>query len=191
MPVSDIIPRGHQGARTIPVWDPLVRLVHWSLAATILVNGAFTNPEKDLHEWVGYIALGLVVTRLAWGMVGPRPARLFSFPPNPCSAMRHLRGLLAGDRTVHLTHNPLGALMIWNIWATVGVLCATGIMMGMIRFFGVEWVEVVHEAAFNWLLLSVALHVGGVLLDTWRTGVPLARAMIDGRKRIPAGRVVE
>lgn len=179
------------GTRVVPVWDPLVRLIHWSLALTILLNGFVSDPEGYLHETLGYIALALVLTRLAWGLVGPRPARLLSFPPSPGRALRHLRDLRAGDRRVHLTHNPLGALMVWNIWATVLIITATGIMMGTRRFFGTEWVEDVHEIMFNWLLVSVLLHIGGVIFDTWRSGVPLVRAMIDGKKRIPADRPVE
>lgn len=140
---------------------------------------------------MGYTALGLIAVRLMWGLIVSGPARLSAFRPDPRAALRHLKGLLSGDRSVHLTHNPLGALMIWNIWGTLALMGATGIMMGSVRFFGVEWVEELHEGAFNWLIVSVALHVGGVVLDTYRTGVPLLRAMLDGKKRIPAGRDVE
>lgn len=167
---------------------PLVRLVHWSLALCIGVNAVLTDPEGAAHEAVGYAALALVGLRLVWGLVARGPARLAAFWPAPRAALRHLRAVIAGDRTVHLGHNPLGALMVWNLWATVGVIGATGIMMGMIRFFGVAWVEALHEAAFNWLMVSVALHVGGVVYDSVRSGVPLVRAMIDGRKRIPEDR---
>lgn len=180
-----------ESPRIIPVWDPLVRLIHWSLALIILLNGFVTDPESKLHETLGYAALALVITRLCWGLIGPRPARLISFPPSPGRALRHLRGLRAGDRAVHLGHNPLGALMVWNIWATVLMIMTTGIMMGTRRFFGVAWVEGVHEILFNWLLVSVILHVGGVIFDTWRSGVPLVRAMVDGKKRVPADRPIE
>ena len=63
-------------------------------------------------------------------------------------------------------------------------------MMGTIQFFGVEWVEEVHEIAFNWLVASIVLHVGGVVFDSRRSGVPLIRSMIDGRKRIQQNRPV-
>jgi len=177
--------------RDLAVWDPLVRLIHWSLALTILINGAFTNPERQMHETVGYIALGLVVTRLLWGLVGPRPARFTAFPPSPWRALRHVGELLRGSAPIHLSHNPLGALMVYNIWGTVLGMAATGIMMGTLRFFGVEWVKELHEALFDWLLISIALHIAGVVFDTWRSGVPLVRGMLTGRKRIPAGRKVE
>ena len=182
---------GEAGIRTIPVWDPLVRLIHWSLVVTIILNGFVTEDESKLHEYVGYAALGLVVLRLVWGIVGPRHARFSAFPPNPFAALRHIRDTITARNVLHLSHNPLGALMVYNIWATVLVLCATGIMMGTIRFFGLEWVEEAHEAAFTWLMISVVLHLVGVVADSWLSGVPLVRAMIDGRKRVPADREVE
>lgn len=191
MSVSATSDCGRVGARCIMVWDPLVRLIHWVLALTILLNGFVLDGESALHEWIGYIALGLIAIRLFWGLFGSRHARLSAFPPNPVAALRHLAALSKGDRTVHLSHNPLGALMVYNIWVTVLVLGATGYMMGTIQFFGVEWMEEAHEIAFNWLLVSIMLHIGGIVFDSWRSGLPLVRSMIDGRKRIPQDRSVE
>lgn len=181
---------GRKSAREVTVWDPLVRLIHWSLALTILLNGAFFEEESKTHEWIGYVALGLVGLRLIWALIGPQHARFSAFPPSPVRAVRYLKAILAGDRSMHLSHNPLGALMAYNIWASVIVIGVTGYMMTTLTFFGVDWVEDVHVAVFNWLLLSVALHVAGVAFDTWRSGVNLVRAMINGRKTIPEGREV-
>lgn len=182
---------GRSGARDIAVWDPLVRLIHWSLALTVLLNGAITEEEGTAHEWVGYVALALVATRLLWALVGPRPARFSAFPPSPGRAVAYLRDMFAGRRTVHLSHNPLGALMVYNIWLTVIAMGVTGHMMTTIGFFGIDWVEEAHEAAFAWLIVSVALHVAGVMFDTWRSRVNLVRAMVGGRKRIPPGQEVK
>ncbi len=77
--------------------------------------------------------------------------------------------------------------MVYNIWLTLIAICATGIMMGTVAFFGVDWVKELHELAFNWLMLSVVLHVAGVLVDQRRTGVALVKAMISGSKNIPDG----
>lgn len=178
---------GREGARTIRVWDPLVRLIHWSVVLCILLNAAVTDPEGLLHEYVGYTVLGLVLLRLAWGVLGSAPARFSAFPFSPSAAVRHVRDTVRDDRSVHLSHNPLGALMVYNIWMTLSVICATGIMMGTTAFFGVGWVENAHELAFNWLMLSVVLHVLGVLLDQRRTGVALVKAMVSGDKNIPDG----
>jgi len=178
---------GRESARDVAVWDPLVRLIHWSLALTILLNGAITDDESKLHEWVGYVALALVGIRLVWAVCGPKNARFGTFPPSPARAVTYVRAVMTGDRSVHLSHNPLGALMVYNLWLTVIAIGVTGYMMTTIRFFGTEWVEEAHELIFNWLVLSVALHVAGVAFDTWRTGINLVRSMVVGRKRIPRG----
>ncbi|MFK7868642.1 MAG: cytochrome b/b6 domain-containing protein [Roseobacter sp.] len=182
---------GRTSARDIAVWDPLVRLIHWSLALTILLNGAFVEDESKTHEWIGYIALALVGVRLVWGLIGPKHARFAAFPPSPARVSRYFKAMLYGDQTVHLSHNPLGALMAYNIWLTVIAIGVTGYMMTTITFFGVDWVEEAHEIIFGWLLFSVALHVAGVAFDTWRSGVNLVRAMVNGHKNIPEGREVE
>jgi cytochrome b len=176
---------GRESVREVAVWDPLVRLIHWSLALTILLNGAFVDDESKTHEWIGFIALGLVGLRLIWALIGPANARFSAFPPSPGRAIGYVKAMLSGDRSVHLSHNPLGALMVYNIWLTVVALGVTGYMMTTVAYFGVDWVEEAHEAIFVWLLVSVALHVAGVFFDTWRSGVNLVRAMINGRKAIP------
>lgn len=182
---------GRASAREVAVWDPLVRLIHWSLALTILLNGTFIEEESKTHEWIGYIALGLVGLRVIWALIGPKHARFSAFPPSPTKAIHHMRAILAGDRTVHLSHNPIGALMVYNIWLSVIAIGVTGYMMTTISFFGVEWVEEAHEIIFSWLLVSVALHVACVAFDTWRSGVNLVRAMVNGRKTIPDGHEVK
>ncbi len=116
-----------------------------------------------------------------------RHARLSAFPPSPRRALQHLRELRRGSRRTHLSHNPLGAFMVWNLWLTLAAMAATGYMMGMLRFFGMDWVKDMHELAFDWLILSVILHLAGVAFDSWRTRVPLVRAMVTGRKSIPHG----
>ncbi|PWR01701.1 cytochrome B [Meridianimarinicoccus roseus] len=182
---------GRASARQVAVWDPLVRLIHWMLALSVLLNGAFLDADGKPHEWIGYIALGLVGLRLVWATVGPRHARFSAFPPSPAMALRHLRALLAGVRDIHLSHNPLGALMVYNIWLSVIAMGVTGYMMTTITFFGVKWVEDAHEVIFGWLLISVALHVAGVAFDSWWSGVNLVRAMVTGCKNIPGGQDVK
>lgn len=191
MLVNDKIVSERSSARNIMVWDPLVRLIHWSLAIAIILNGAIVDEESSLHEWIGYFAVGLIGVRLIWGLIGSSHARFSAFPPNPVAAIRHLVALSRGDKTVHLSHNPIGALMVYNIWLTVFLLGITGYMMGTIMFFGIDWVEEAHEMAFNWLVFSIILHIGGVMFDTWRTGVPIVSAMINGKKRIPEDSPIE
>jgi cytochrome b len=180
-----------RNGRSVLVWDPLVRLIHWGVVLMVLINAAIAPHDSALHLWAGYVMLVLVGVRLVWGVIGTRFARFSAFPPNPARALSYFRDMRKGDKTVHLSHNPLGALMVYNIWATLLLIGATGYMMGTVRFFGVGWVEEVHELAYNWLLMSIAAHIAGVIFDTWRSKIPLVQAMFHGRKRIPDDRPME
>ena len=102
--------------RQIAVWDLFVRLFHWSLV--ILFFGAFFvfDEEGAAHKYAGYGVLGLVGARIVWGFLGPRPARFSSFPPDPSGALRHLWAIVLGEKEKPvLSHNPLGALMVYNL----------------------------------------------------------------------------
>jgi cytochrome b len=171
--------------RSIPVWDIFVRATHWTVAALVIADLSLLDGEAKVHHWAGYVVLGLVALRLVWGLIGPRFARFSAFPPSLQAARAHLAGLLRGQRELHLSHNPLGALMVYNLWASIIMACVSGYLMTTDAFFGVEWVEGAHEAIANWLMISVVLHVAGVLFETRASNVNLVRAMITGDKQIP------
>lgn len=180
--VVDSASAGASRPGTIRVWDPLVRMIHWGVAGAILLNATVIEDESLAHEVIGYVAVGLVVARLLWGLIGPENARFSAFPPNPVAALRYLAGHLTGRHHHYLSHNPAGALMAYNLWLTILGMGATGYMMGTVRFFGYEWIEELHEGLFAWLMVSFGLHLAGVLLDTLVTRVPLVPAMFHGRK---------
>ena len=46
--------------KCIKVWDPLVRLFHWSLVAAFAANALVIDDDSKLHQWVGYVVLALV-----------------------------------------------------------------------------------------------------------------------------------
>jgi cytochrome b len=51
------------------------------------------------------------------------------------------------------------------------------------RFWGVKWVQELHEALANTLLWLAAFHVAGVIYTSVRHRENLVRAMFTGRKR--------
>lgn len=171
--------------KNIYVWDPLVRLFHWSLVAMFAANALFTDDESKLHEWVGYVAVGLVAFRILWGLIGSRHARFADFPPDPAAAIGQLTELATGRKRIHIGHTPLGALMIYNLLASVLAIGVTGYMMGTDTFWGVKWVEEAHEVFVSWAEISVIAHIAAVVVESRRTGVNLPRAMVTGYKGIP------
>jgi len=170
----------------VGVWDPLVRIAHWTLVAGVAVAWATGDALQTPHEIAGYLATGVVGTRILWGFIGPRHARFADFVRGPATVLAYLADMLAGRERRHRGHNPAGAVMIIALMATVLGLGLTGWLGTTDRFWGAGWLEATHEILANGLLLLIALHVGGVLLASLREGDNLVRAMVTGRKRVDA-----
>ena len=92
---------------------------------------------------------------------------------------------MSGLRRIHVGHTPLGALMIYNLLATLLLIGLSGYLMTTDMFWGTEWTEELHEAAVTWAEISVLLHIAAVVFESVRTRVNLPRAMVTGVKQIP------
>lgn len=110
-------------------WDPVVKLTHWGVVAAVIGNALVTEEGSGWHIWVGYGLAALLALRLLWGLIGPAEARFSAFPPSPGRALRHLGEIRRGEVVWHPSHNPLGALMAYAIWATLSAIIGTGIAM--------------------------------------------------------------
>jgi cytochrome b len=188
----------------VRIWDPLIRVVHWLLAAGVLIDWA-TDEPRWMHVWLGYLAGALVILRIAWGFVGPENARFVSFVRGPRAVFDYLAGLIRFSSKRYLGHSPAGGAMIVAllimIAATVGTGMAnlaadqgTGPLSGVIakverppRVLGVRRPQLVmkqvHETVANITLVFVVLHVFGVALASFAHRENLVRAMITGQKR--------
>ena len=78
--------------------------------------------------------------------------------------------------------------MIVALLITLIGVCASGWLYTTDAYWGEKWVEELHEALTNVLLLLVALHIGGVIFSSWRHGENLVTAMLHGRKRAASER---
>lgn len=173
-------------AHIIRVWDPLVRLLHWTLVGTCLANLTILRDGDELHNWLGYIALGAVAVRVAWGFVGPRHARFRDFVTSPRTVLRYVNAMRTGSEARYIGHNPAGAVMILFLLLAVATLGVTGWMMGTDMFWGEEWVQQLHEITANVLVGAVFLHAAGAILEGLRHEENLVASMITGKKRGPS-----
>jgi len=169
-------------AESRPVWDPLIRVFHWSLVVCVLLNLFVVDDEEALHQWLGYAATAWVGVRVLWGFVGPRHARFADFFPTPARLARHVRALLQGEPEHHWGHNPLGGLMVLGLMAMVLGLGLTGWMQTTDAFWGVGWVEELHEGLAEWLLPLVGLHAVAALVMGRIERTRLVKAMVTGTK---------
>jgi len=170
------------GAEGHYVWDGLVRIVHWSVACLFLLDYAVLTEGELIHRLAGYAILTLVSIRLAWGIVGSRYARFSAFPLSLSAAARHAGAVFSGRTERHLSHNPLGALMAYALWALLIAIALTGMATYAGLLPGEEAGEELHEFLANLAFAAIVVHVAGVLIESWHSKVGLVRAMITGTK---------
>ena len=114
---------------TVRVWDPLVRIFHWSLVAAFATAWITGDDAEDVHEVAGYVVLGLVLFRLLWGLVGTRHARFGDFVRGPRTVWRYLASLLTTRPSHYLGHNPAGGWMVVALLAVNLILCWSGLAL--------------------------------------------------------------
>ncbi len=181
----------------VRVWDPLVRLFHWSLAAGFTIAYVAEDDWLALHVWAGYVILGLIAVRLLWGFAGPRHARWSDFVKEPAEIVAYLKDAVRSRAARFLGHNPAGGAMVV---ALIVSLAATGLsglavygaqelsgpMAPLLGGLPAGWVpgfEVMHEFLANLTLLLVFLHVAGVVWASLQHRENLIVAMVTGKKR--------
>ncbi len=202
---------GSMAAQSVPVksasvlvWDPLVRISHWLMAAAILIDW-ITDEPRWMHVWLGYLVVALVVLRVAWGFLGPEHARFADFVTGPRAVIDYLAGLIRFKSRRYLGHSPAGGAMVIALLIMVSATAGTGIInlaqdegAGPLATVVAKVerpprvpgqrrpplvIKQVHEILANVTLALVILHVCGVALASFAHGENLIAAMITGRKR--------
>ena len=194
-----------EGWRREAIWDPVTRLWHWALAASVITGwtlGEFrTFSVMQWHIYLGYLTGALLLFRYVWGWTGPPPVRhrtLFAL----------LRGLPAYLRQVGRRrpsgtpgHNPLGALsviaMVLALTAQVlsglfseddGLFFA-GPLASAVSSATVREMTSYHHLFARVVLVLVALHVAAILFYLVWKRENLLTPMLKGRKWVRVRKV--
>ncbi|MGF6780461.1 cytochrome b/b6 domain-containing protein [Paraburkholderia sp. GAS334] len=136
-----------------------------------------------MHRVAGYVAVGLVASRIVWGVIGTPNARFSTWWPGRAELVAYLRALPAGKPIHPVSHNPLGALMIVALWSLVLALGLTGWMMRLDAFWGEDWLESTHSALATALEVCVCVHVAAAVAMCLYLRENLIGAMVTGIKR--------
>jgi len=167
----------------IRVWDPFVRIFHWSLVALFIINWISADELERLHEVTGYSIAVLIGLRLVWGLVGGRHARFGDFIFRPATVIAYVKDVLFLRPRRYLGHNPAGGAMVLALLFSLLVAVGTGVLSQTDMFWGREWIEEFHEAAAYAILGLVFAHIAGVVVASIQHRENLVRSMITGRKR--------
>lgn len=168
---------------TVRVWDLWQRLLHWGLAASMVVAWIAGEARPSLHERAGYAAMVLCGARIVLGFAGSRHARFRDFVHSPRVAWSYARSVARGHDKRWLGHNPLGGYMVIALLGSVSVAGLSGWLYSTDMFWGEAWLEWLHRGcAWAWIVLA-GLHVSGVVFTSLRHRECLVCAMFTGRKR--------
>lgn len=119
----------HDSTPEVRVWDPLVRLFHWTLVAAFTVAYLTEDDWLTLHVWAGYLVAVLLSFRVVWGFVGTRHARFSDFVCRPATVVAYLKDMLAMRARRYLGHNPAGGAMVLALLASLALTTLTGMQI--------------------------------------------------------------
>ena len=181
------------------VWDLPLRLFHWILVLSLI--GSWVTAElgfdwMQIHMYLGYGTIGLIVFRLIWGFIGPRHARFASFIAGPSGIWRYARGLAAGTMIQTVGHNPLGGISVIVMLVLVGFQAATGLFASddivwsgpynsAVSGATADRLTSLHHLNFNFILAAVALHIMAIAFYFLFKKQNLVPAMLHGKKVVP------
>jgi cytochrome b len=190
--LGDQNPAGQVGkvlvrSQRIKVWDPLVRIFHWTVALGTFGNLTVLRHVEDPHIYLGYVMVAALLVRLIWGFVGKGHARFSTFVPGPKKLVGYGAALVARREPRYIGHNPAGAVMMLALMALIAGLGVTGWMMGSDQFWGEPWVEELHEILANIIIGAAVLHVGAAIIESIRHRENMPWSMITGYKRAASG----
>ncbi len=168
---------------TVKVWDPLIRIFHWSLVALFAIAFLTGDEIESLHLRVGYAVAALIAFRLLWGFIGPRNARFADFVKGPRAVATFLKQSVRLEAPRHMGHNPASGVMILLLLAALVGLTVTGFLMTTDAYWGSMLLEDIHKAIANGTLLLIGVHILGVIVASVEHGENLVMSMITGRKR--------
>lgn len=176
-------------------WDLPTRVVHWALVVLILVAWFTGGENMQLHRWVGYGILALIVFRLWWGVAGASTSKFSSFIRGPRETLAYVKTIGKRDSADLPGHNPLGAwsivlmLLLMAVQVTLGLFASDidGLESGPLSYLVdfdtsramAEW----HELIFRGLQAVIALHIAAVVFYLTYKRRNLIGAMFTGKRR--------
>ncbi|WP_285710532.1 cytochrome b/b6 domain-containing protein [Erythrobacter oryzae] len=176
----------------VSVWDPLLRLTHWSFP--LLIPAMWWTAENDkwaLHKRLGLALLGLLMFRILWGFLGPETARFTQFVKGPKAVLAYLRG----DRSAGpaIGHSPLGG---WSTMVLLGAMLlqvslglfagdpfdgTTGPLNQLVGVALADTITELHETLFWGIAGLIGLHLAAICFYAVK-GDDLLSPMVGGTR---------
>lgn len=174
------------------VYDLPTRIFHWLFAALFLAAlliAQYVDDDSALfsfHMLAGLSMVFLLVLRIIWGFTGTAYARFSSFRMNPAELLGYLKEAFLSKTKRYLGHGPASSWAAVVMFLLTAGLAFTGMMMA--GGYGGDVYEEAHEVMANLFLITVILHVAGIIYHNLRHRDGLWSSMFDGKKEALAGK---
>ena len=183
----------------VRVWDLPTRLFHIALilaVAGLYITSEIEGDAMQIHFWLGYTVLALVLFRLAWGLVGGHWSRFVNFVPTPAKFFAYVQALRSRSAASYVGHNPLGALSVLTMLVVLLLQVFSGFMSDddisnagpWAQLVPSHWVELAPEYHSEigqvLLIILMGLHVATVLYYKFIKQDDLITPMVKGDKNL-------
>lgn len=164
------------------VWSLFTRLLHWLLAFVVFLNLFILESGEDIHQWIGYLGVAIVIARLISGFFLQRVSLVLQFPIRWKDFFYFIKHKLSDPEGRYEWHNPLASLVYLLIWVVILALGISGFAMDLDAFWGEVWLQDLHKY-LSWSLQGLLLsHFAGIVSDSLRHKRKTWMRMISGRK---------
>lgn len=190
------------------VWDLPLRAFHWLLFLSIVGLWVTGKADADYMDWltkhfdvtwmewhfrIGYFVIGLLLFRIIWGFIGPKHARFVNFVPGPAKFFSYFASVLKRDSKPAIGHNPMGALMVLVLLASIGLQAYTGLFTSddivwagpynsAVSSALADKMGAIHHENYEILLVLVGLHIAAIIYYAIWKRQRLVPAMVTGKK---------
>ena len=186
------------------VWDIPVRLYHWLLVVCLLgqwLTGDVLEDVMDVHFYIGYFILWLIIFRLFWGFIGTKYAKFNSFIAGPKAMLSYLRSLTSKQKIFTTGHNPLGGLMLPAVLILVGLQAISGlftsddIVTAGPYYEGAnnatqKLMQWLHHNIFDVLIGLIVIHLLAIAWYRWALKHDLITPMLTGQKVVDVSKAI-
>jgi cytochrome b len=179
------------------IWDLPLRIFHWGMI--IIIGCLWVTSDQDLglielHIKFGYTALGFLIFRIIWGIVGTKHSQFKNFIPSFTTLKQYIIDSRLGKIKHYVGHNPIGSLMVILMLllmlgqATSGLFISDDVFSaGPYNGVFSEQVEkifkTIHTNAFDLLMVAALFHIIAVIYYEKVKKQALIKAMINGKKQ--------
>jgi cytochrome b len=177
------------------IWDIPTRVFHWAIVIALCYSWYSMEIEEDLdhHFLSGYLALGLIVFRLIWGVIGSRYARFGSFVYRPAEIGAYAKTFFGRDGGRYAGHNPMGGLSVLVLLLLILIQASTGMfaddeyyyfapLNNLVSASTASVITQFHGMNAKFILAFALLHIVAIIFYRLYKREELAMAMITGRK---------